>query len=297
MKEKARMLLRNKFFLGGLAVFIFTVFMLNCPSSPTDKATDVTTNTEPAEIDTEAVFKKLERVMPNTKVIAANPSPIEGLTEVITGEQVFYVAEDRYLVIGHIYDLQEARDLTHERKQLIKLPNQAKQPVNEARQPSNAQNRPQAQPKASIPKEEIAAAFEELEDLAVTYGSSDAPKVYIVSDPQCSFCQRLHKELYGRKDLQVFELMFPMFPNSDIKAAQVLCATEDSKPEALAKVMDGSEIEFDEVCAEEKLEQLIESRELGRALNVNGTPTIFAADGRSRAGYMPARELINWLTK
>lgn len=245
---------------------------------------------------TEAAIKRLERVIPGTSIVTVNPSPIAGLQEVITGEQVLYIAEDRYLVIGHIYDLKEARDLTQERKASVKLPSLggARQPV--AQEANTARPQPQERPLAyDVHQDAIPVSFEELSHLAVTYGPADAPKVYVFSDPQCGFCQRLHQELYGRNDIQVFELMFPMFPGSDVKGAQVLCATEDSKPDALTKVMNKQQIAFDEACVEQKLVELEASREFGRALNVTGTPTIFNEQGIGRAGYMPAQDLLNWL--
>ena len=60
--------------------------------------------------------------MPGTTIKSTMPTVIEGLYEVIAGENVLYVdTTGRYLVIGSIYDLKEDKDLSAARRAQLSL--------------------------------------------------------------------------------------------------------------------------------------------------------------------------------
>jgi ribosomal protein uS11 len=59
----------------------------------------------------------IANAMPGTNISSTSATVIEGLYEVVAGDNVLYVdTSGRYLVIGSIYDLQEDVDLSAERR-------------------------------------------------------------------------------------------------------------------------------------------------------------------------------------
>ena len=211
----------------------------------------------------EAVAGAIRRALPSTSIDAIRPSPVPGLVEVVAGRNVLYAsASGRYLVIGHIYDLQAARDLTAERKaELARI------------------------------------AWDRLPlDAAVRYGQG-ALKVAVFHDPDCPWCRRLHRELRATGDIEVYQIMYPvpaLHPAARGKAVAILCHGDPA--EASDRAAAGHDLDAPPAgCAESATAAVDRAMAFGRAHGIQGTPTLVAPDGRVHNGYLPVPRLKAWL--
>jgi thiol:disulfide interchange protein DsbC len=189
------------------------------------------------------------------KIDEVTSTPIAGVFEVRIGSDVIYSDErGAFLLQGSLIDTATRTNLTQER--LDKL---------------------SAIDFASLP----------LDDAIVWTQGSGTRKVAVFADPLCGFCKRFEQQLGDAKDVTVYTFLLPILgPESAVKSRNIWCAKDrakawndwilDAKKPAAAK------------CDSEVVDRNVE---LGRKLKINGTPTIFLADGRRLGGYLPAAEL------
>jgi len=230
-----------------------------------------------------AIERSVRQAMPSTKIDAITPTPIPGLVEVLAGQNVLYAdTSGRWLLVGHLYDLKTAWDLTAERKTQLSRLDWQELPL----------------------------------DAAVHYGEGPL-KLAIFSDPDCPWCRKLNKALRQAEGIEVWEIMFPvpaLHPEARDKAARILCharpaealarvgsmdgpgsATQDAKAEMNGKALEGEPPSAD--CTERTLQLVDQAMAFGRAHGVQGTPTLVASDGRVRNGYLPLDQLRAWLAQ
>jgi len=228
-----------------------------------------------------AIEQAVRQAMPSTKIDAIAPSPIPGLMEVVAGQNILYAdTSGRWLVVGHLYDLKTARDVTAERKaQLARLD------------------------------------WKELPLKAAVHYGGGPLKLAIFSDPDCPWCRKLNKALRKAEGIEVWEIMFPvpaLHPAARDKAVNILCharpaealahvgsmdgpgrAAQDAKAEMDGKAMDGESPATD--CTVRAQQLVDQAMAFGRAHGIQGTPTLVAPDGRVRNGYLPIDQLRAWL--
>ncbi|MEX2258972.1 MAG: DsbC family protein, partial [Woeseia sp.] len=119
----------------------------------------------------------IANAMPGTNISSTSATVIDGLYEVIAGNNVLYIDESgRYLVIGSIYDLQEDVDLSAARRAQVKRTSA----LSGSKTPGTAP--------ASLPL-----------TAAITTGDGDRT-LTIVTDPQCGWCRRLWLESLSSLD-------------------------------------------------------------------------------------------------
>lgn len=214
-----------------------------------------------------AVEQAVRQAMPSTRIDAIAPSPIPGLVEVVAGRNILYAdISGRWLVVGHLYDLTTAQDVTAERKaQLARL-------------------------------DWNALPF----DAAVHYGEGSL-RLAVFSDPDCPWCRKLHQTLQQAEGIEVWEIMFPvpaLHPEARDKAVAILC---DARPaDALMRVMEGTVKDREPPAADctERARGLVDqAMAFGRAHGIQGTPTLVAPDGRIHNGYLPIEQLRAWLNQ
>lgn len=212
-----------------------------------------------------AIEQAVRQAMPSTSIDAIAPSPIPGLVEVVAGRNILYAdISGRWLVVGHLYDLTTARDVTAERKaQLARL-------------------------------DWKALPF----DAAVHYGEGPL-RLAVFSDPDCPWCRKLHQALRQAEGIEVWEIMFPvpaLHPEARDKAVAILCDAQSA--DALMRVMDGTAKDSEPPAADctERARGLVDqAMAFGRAHGIQGTPTLVAPDGRVHNGYLPKDQLRTWL--
>jgi thiol:disulfide interchange protein DsbC len=133
------------------------------------------------------------------KILEIREAPLQGFWEVASEigheRKIIYIDKNlRFIINGHILDLQIKRNLTLERLKDFQ----------------------KADP-SSLPLEN-----------AIPMGEGKR-KLYVFTDPQCHFCFQLHEELKQIKDLQVFFFLYPLNPTSYEKAKSIWCSQDRVK--------------------------------------------------------------------
>ncbi len=214
------------------------------------------------ESDTERVTAAVRRAMPGTTVSEVRAAPIPGLLEVVAGRNVFYTdADGRFLVIGSIYDLATAQDLTAQRKSEITRIVWQQLPL----------------------------------DKAIRIGSGPR-KLAVFLDPDCSWCRKLHAELRTLENVEVSVFLFPieaLHPGAQEKSLRILCAANPVA--ALDHALHGEAVEKTKSCSDAG-PSIDTVMRFAQAHGIAGTPTLVAADGRVHSGYLAPEALRAWLT-
>jgi thiol:disulfide interchange protein DsbC len=206
------------------------------------------------------ILSTLRQRYPATVFTRVRSTPIRGLYEVVLGRSVAYTAEDgRYFVFGHLFDLATQRDLT-------------------------VANAPPPTPVdfAALP----------LVDAIKTVRGTGRRALAVFSDPDCPYCRELEAQLTALDDATVYTFLLPLaslHPQATVKAIAVWCARD--RPRAWRSVvLERKTLPF-KTCPHPIERNLA----LAEKLQVRGTPTLIAADGRMTAGVMSAAELAAWL--
>lgn len=127
---------------------------------------------------------------------------------------------------------------------------------------------------------------------ALVLGNKNAPKKIIVfTDPDCSFCGKLHiemkKVLEKRKDIAFYNKLYPLPIHKDAywKSVSIICSKSMTMLEDnfVNKPIKRTECNTKEVDNNIKL-----AEEFG----ITSTPTLILPNGKVHSGTMPAEELI-----
>ncbi len=213
-----------------------------------------------------AVEQAVRAALPGTRIETVTPTPIPGLMEVVAGSNVLYVDRGgRWLVVGHLYDLRTATDLTAARKAELE------EPVGQAAEVATL-------PWDALPRAAMVGFGEGTREIAV------------LADPDCSWCRRLHRELRASGDLRVHAVLVP---RSQDTMRRILCAAEPLA--ALDTAMAGESLPEPGPDCETAAEALDDARAFVRRHALEGTPILIAPDGRVHPGYLEPAPLRAWL--
>jgi len=204
------------------------------------------------------VEKRLKEQYPATKITAVRETPVQGVYEVAMGRNVAYTdASGRYMIFGHLYDMKEQKDLTAQRLD-------------------------------EINKIDVSAL--PLSDAIKTVKGDGSRKLYVFSDPDCPFCQRLERETMPKLDnVTIYTFLYPLeelHPDAKRKAETIWCAEDRAK--AWDDFMKSGKLPDQVTQCDNPVERNIR---LGGSLGINGTPTIIMGDGSMVPGFVPASEL------
>ncbi len=202
------------------------------------------------------VRKILETNYPQMgKIDKVQKANILGLYEVVSDGHLFYTDDKaQYLINGSIFDLKSMRNLTDERARVL-----------------------------------FAVDFNALPlDLAVTEVKGDGKrKLAYFADPNCGYCKKLEHELLQVDNVTLYRFLYPIFPGSDEKVRNILCSKDPSRTweDWMTNAVQPASATCDDAGRTEKVV------DLGRKMNVTGTPTLIFASGQLNPGYLPAEEL------
>lgn len=219
-------------------------------------------------VDQLAIEKTVHKALPGTRITSVQPSVLPGLVEIIAGPNVLYAdPTGNYLVVGSIYDMRTATDLTAQRKREVAQTVRIKW--------------------ADLPLE-----------TAVKYGGHGPTKLAVFFDPDCPWCKRLHEQLSALVDVEVYAIMYPvesLHAGAKNKAAVILCSSDPLQ--ALNTVMGGNELPTvsDPTCLARSNAAIDHIDAFARSHDIHGTPTLIAPDGRVRPGFLQAKPLKAWL--
>lgn len=180
-------------------------------------------------------------------------TPYSGLYEIVIDGQLFYIdAQGQYLFEGSIIDTKTRRDLSEERRSKL-----------------------------------FAIDFDSLPlDIAVkrVKGNGKRRMAYF-SDPNCTYCKKLEKDLSKVSDVTLYIFLFPLFEGSDTMVRNVYCAKDP------IKAWDGWMQNGVAPAAADCKTPTEQVKALGKKLRVSGTPNLIFGNGVQAPGYMPAEEL------
>lgn len=204
---------------------------------------------------------------PDFTVDSIEPTPLDGIYEVVSGTDVLYISADgRYLLRGEMLDLVENRNLTE-----------------------GVQNRLRHRRVAELG-----------EDNMVVYEPADGEVNHVVTvftDTTCGYCRQLHEEMLDAIDEDGIRLRYLMFPRAGAQSAaadtlrDIWCA--DDPQAAMTAAKSGEDVPArSESCDPPMASQLEAAREIG----VSGTPYLLLGDdGPTFAGYRPREQLLDML--
>ncbi len=103
-------------------------------------------------------------------------------------------------------------------------------------------------------------------------------------DPNCGYCKRLAKDLQKLDNVTVYTFLYPILSEDSVrKSRQIWCASDRAKAWS-DWMVEGRALNGKEDC---DVSAIARNQELGRRLNITGTPTIFFVDGERVPGAMP----------
>ncbi len=199
-------------------------------------------------------------------IAPATETGIDGVYQTKFGDKYAYLIEGgRYVFIGDLIDLKNARNITEVSR------------------------------RASV-KELLAKV--PLSDLIIFPSTGQERAVLnVFTDTSCGYCQKLHTEVGYLQEAGISVHYFP-FPRGgnrgpgykDLKS--VWCATDKNVAMNIAKGVTKGELP-DGNC--EKATAVDRGFALGRKIGITGTPALFSANGTKFNGYVPHNELIPML--
>ena len=215
-----------------------------------------------ADIAAGALEKRLKELYPGTQVTQVGESVLPGLFEIVMGRNIAYTdASGRYFLFGHLFDMTAQRDLTAERKDAL---------------------------------QRIDFGALPLADAIKTVRGNGSRVLAVFSDPDCPYCRSLEPELAKVNDITIYTFLMPLtqlHPNARAKAIAVWCAAD--RVQAWAHLMLRGETIAPRTCAH----PVDRNVALGERLQINGTPTSIASDGRVMPGAASAAQIETWLSK
>ena len=203
------------------------------------------------------IRQAVESKLSGVKVEGIQPTPIPGIYEVRfrtrEGPQIIYADEKgNHIIMGNLIDARTGRDLTEER--LTRL---------------------------------NAISFDQLPlDMAVKIQRGNGKRVLAMfTDPYCPYCRRLEQALLQIDDLTVYVFMYPVIrPDAADHSRAVWCSKDRAKAWLDLAAGDRAKIPEASPSCPNPVDKVVE---LGRSLRVNGTPTLYFANGERAGGGMP----------
>jgi len=207
------------------------------------------------------VAEQIRQQNSDLNIDAIRRTPVSGLYEVTIGNAVYYVDQTgKYLISGHLFDTKSKQDLTAARLEDLNRIDWSILPL----------------------------------DKAIVSGDADGLELAVFTDPDCPYCRQFEHALKGIQGVKVYTFLMPLVqlhPDALRKAEAIWCARD--RHAALTQVM----VENKEISGGGCDTPLNDIATLAAKLNIQGTPTLIARDGRKIGGALPADQLKAWLSR
>lgn len=214
----------------------------------------------PADVAAKIKSTLHERI-PELRVDQIHKSPLAGLYEINTGQELLYTNDTATLIFaGRIVDTKSRKDLTAQRWNDLNAIDFSKLPL----------------------------------DLAIKSVKGDGSrKLVVFADPLCPYCRQLEQEMQGLDNVTVFTFLYPLetiHPGATGKAVQIWCSKD--RTAAWSKWMLQKVEPASTQCDDTPVAKL---QALGDKLRIDSTPTLFSADGRRTRGAIKHDDLEHLL--
>ena len=305
---------------GVLGLSLATSLLVSCQAEKPTNSSKSETNTgsclPASQVSKSSIKTTLGKVFGNDlKVIYIKEAPVKGMYQVALEKAgrrgiVYMDCDLKHVVVGSILDLEAKRDLT--REAMLQLYVEAnKEKENKLKQVLGERKFEELK-KAVGTQTVMRFDYVDIKSLniptkgTVVYGNPNGKyTVYVISDPQCPFCAKLHEELL-KVPLQIpdikFEIIF--FPLSFHRYAQgisenIICkqSMEERRKilnksfKAVANRDEESLKSISKNCANAE-GTLAEHKKFAKAVNLKGTPMIVFPNGLTISGYIDGETLV-----
>ncbi|MGM0564767.1 MAG: DsbC family protein [Pseudomonadota bacterium] len=206
----------------------------------------------------QAFFSGDDKTAPaGPKVTRIEPTPVDGLYEVVAGGQIFYFSADaEYLLDGSLIERKTNTNLTEQAESAMR-----------------------------------AKTFAERDDYLAFRPSSEVKYVLnVFTDIDCGYCRRLHDQVPELNERGV-EVRYFFYPRAGLgsksarKAESAWCA--DDPQQRLTEAKAGQPIPA-KTCDNPINDHVALANEVG----LRGTPLMFTGEGTRINGYRPASQLM-----
>lgn len=209
------------------------------------------------------IRKAMEERFPEAKIDKISRGNYGGLYELLVNDQIVYADEKGTFVIqGTLVDLKTGKNVTAERRTELTKINFDELPLNLAMK---------------------------------TVKGNGKRKLAIFSDPDCPFCRRLENDLKKVSDVTIYTFLYPiesLHPQAVERSKAIWCSKD--------KVKAWDDYMLNNVAPQPPAANcdapIAKIAELGQKYKINGTPTLFFANGRKVPGAIPPDQLESLLT-
>jgi len=206
----------------------------------------------------DANLKKIlsERLPSLPKIEEISKTPMPGVFEIrVQGNEIFYAdAKGDFLIQGALIDTKQKRNLTEERTDKLS-----------------------AVPFDSLP---LKFAFTQVR-------GNGKRKLVVFSDPNCGYCKRFERDLQKIDNVTLYHLMYPVLgEDSRVKSRNIACAKDKAKTwnDWMLQGVTPPTV----ACDNHNIDAIVE---FGKKNRINGTPTMFVADGTRVPGAIDAAQI------
>jgi len=197
-----------------------------------------------------------ERLPSLPKIEEISKTPMAGVFEIrVQGNEIFYTdAKGDFLIQGALIDTKQKRNLTEERNDKLS-----------------------AVPFDSLP---LKYAFTQVK-------GNGKRKLVIFADPNCGYCKRFERDLQKIDNVTIYHMMYPVLgEDSKVKSRNIACAKDRAKTWNDWMLQGTTPPTAN--CDNHNIEAIVE---FGKKYRINGTPTLFVADGTRVPGAIDAAQV------
>ena len=206
----------------------------------------------------DANLKKIlsERLPSLPKIEEISKTPMPGVFEIrVQGNEIFYAdAKGDFLIQGALIDTKQKRNLTEERTEKL----------------------------SAVPFDSLPLKF------AITQVRGNGKrKLVVFSDPNCGYCKRFERDLQKIDNVTLYHLMYPVLgEDSRLKSRNIACTKDRAKTwnDWMLQGITPPTVS----CDNHNIDAIVE---FGRKNRINGTPTMFVADGTRVPGAIDAAQI------
>lgn len=191
----------------------------------------------------------------NAKPDSVTRTPF-GLWEVVIGTEIIYVDQAvNYAFVGRVIDAKTREDLTGQKRDDLLRVDVKTLPL----------------------------------DMAVKTVRGDGSRTLVTfEDPNCGYCKKLHRDIAGLKNVTIYTFLYPILSQDSFeKSRGVWCSKDRSK--AWEELM--AEGKAPPAPAADCKHPLQQTLDLGRKLEITGTPTLVFTNGRRVPGAVPLERI------